>query len=63
MITITKTRREFIARIVADLGKTVVGIGLASYLFERFSFLLRVVLSILGPALLAGSVFIEPKEK
>jgi hypothetical protein len=59
----TEKRREFIARIVADMGKTILGIDLASYFFERFQWPLRVVLTMAGPTLLVWSVLIEPREK
>jgi hypothetical protein len=62
-LSISDKRREFIAKIVADIGKTVLGIGLASYFFERFQWPLRVVLTMLGPGLLLWSIFIEPKER
>jgi len=57
---IDNARREFIAKIIVDLGKTIVAIGLASYLFERFSTPIRVILGILGPLLIIISVFILP---
>ena len=63
MKIITHARGQFIAKIMADVGKTIVGISFAGYFFERFSLLLRWVFSILGPALLVGSIFIEPREK
>jgi len=62
-IQITEKRREFIAKIVADIGKTVIGISLASYFFERFQWPLRGRLTTLGPVFLVWSIFIEPKEK
>ena len=63
MKIITHAWREFIAGIIADLGKTFVGIGLASYFFERFPFSFRLILSAVGPVALIWSIFIRPKEK
>ena len=59
---ITKIRREFIAKIVADLGKTIFAIGLASYFFEKFPSLLKLALWIICIILLIGSIFIQPKD-
>ena len=59
---IDDARREFIAKIVCDLGKTIVAIGLASYFFEKFSDPIRITLGILGPFLIVISVFIHPKK-
>jgi hypothetical protein len=60
---IDESRREFVAKIVADLGKTLFGIGLASYFFEKFPIVLRVALSITWPLLLVSSVLIHPRKK
>jgi len=38
------TRREFIAKITADLGKTIFAVGLASYFFEKFPSSLKITL-------------------
>ncbi len=57
------TRREFIARIIADLGKTIFAIGLASAFFEKFRPPLKLFLSVLCGIMMVGSVFIEPKTK
>ena len=62
MRIIDEARREFIAKIVADLGKTLFGIGLASYFFEKFPLPLRVLLSAMWPLLLVSSVLIQPRK-
>ena len=62
MKTLSKARRRFTAKIVADLGKTMFGIGFASYFFEKFPWFLRVFLAVVCFILLVGSVYIEPKE-
>ena len=61
MPIIDEARREFIAKIVADLGKTLFGIGLASYFFEKFPLVLRVALGIACLISLIGSIFIQPR--
>lgn len=43
---ISKVRREFIAKIIADLGKTLFAIGSASYFFEKFPFCTKIALFI-----------------
>ncbi len=53
-------RREFIAKIIADLGKTMFTIGLASYFFERFSSALKIILWFVCIFLLSLSIFIHP---
>ncbi len=57
------TRREFIARIIADLGKTIFAIGLASYFFEKLGLALRLALGLMCGILIIGSIFIEPRIK
>ena len=63
MRIISKTRRQFIAKIVADLGKAIFAIGLARYFFEKFSLSVRVLLGIACVILLLGSIFIQPREE
>lgn len=63
MAIIDEARRELIARIVADLGKTLFGIGLASYFFEKFPLALRVALGIACVVSLVGCVFIQPRKQ
>ena len=58
-----EARREFIAKIVADLGKTIFGIGLASYLFEKFPVALKVALWVVCLILLLSSIIIHPRKK
>lgn len=57
---IDDSRREFIAKIVADLGKTIFAVGLASYFFEKFPVAIRVILGILWSFLILISVLIHP---
>lgn len=59
---IDETRREFIAKIIADLGKTIFAVGLASYFFEKFPVLLKVALFIGCIVFLIGSIFIQPRK-
>jgi len=59
---IDDARREFIAKSVSDIGKTIFAIGLASYFFERFPVPIRVTLSILSILFLVISVFIHPRK-
>jgi hypothetical protein len=57
------TRREFIAKIIADLGKAIFTIGLASYFFERFSSTLKIILWLACIILFTVSIFIHPTKK
>ncbi|MBI5150690.1 MAG: hypothetical protein HZA28_07980 [Candidatus Omnitrophica bacterium] len=59
---IDDARREFIAKIVADLGKTIFAVGLASYFFEKFPVPVKIALGLLGPLLIVISVFIHPRK-
>jgi len=61
--TFDTTRREFIAKIIADLGKTIFAVGLASYFFEKFSLALKIILWFACIFLLTLSIFIHPTTK
>jgi len=63
MKIIDKSRREFIARMIVDLGKTIFAIGLASYFFEKFSVGLKFALFIGCIIALAGSIFVQPRRE
>jgi hypothetical protein len=53
-------RREFIAKLVCDLGKTIFAVGIASYLFEKFPTGVRIGLSAACLFSLVISVFVQP---
>lgn len=61
--TFDTTRREFIAKITADLGKAMFTIGLASYFFEKFSLGLKIILWFVCIFLFILSIFIHPTAK
>ncbi len=63
MAILDDRRREFVARMVTDLGKAILAVALASYFFERFPLWLRGVLPSLGVVFLVVSVFIHPKQR
>lgn len=54
-------KTEFIAKTITDLGKGVVLVGLASYLFEKFPFGWRIVLSVLSIALIVTGIVLYPE--
>jgi hypothetical protein len=56
-------RRKFIAKVTADLGKTIFAVGLASYFFERFSHRLKIAPWLICIILIIGSFFIHPEDK
>jgi len=56
MISVDKSSREFIAKIIADLGKAILTVGFASYFFERLPVTLRIAFVALGVLLLICSV-------
>ena len=53
---------EFIAKIFCDMGKAVLGIGLASYFFQGKPLLLQIFLGILGLGMLVYSVYMISKK-
>ncbi len=57
---IDPARREFSAKVVADLGKTIFAVGLASYFFEKLPFGVRIILSVVCVIMLLGSILIQP---
>ncbi len=60
MRLVSSKRREFVARMLADLGKAIFAVGLASYFFERFQPLWRVIFGMICFVFLCGSILIEP---
>ena len=60
---IGRLRREFVAKIVADLGKTIFAVGLATYLFEKFSVNAKLLLGAGCVVLILVSIFIQPSER
>jgi hypothetical protein len=56
MIKFSSDTKEFIARIVADLGKAVLTVGLASNFFEKFSYQFRIGIPIGGLFLLTWGI-------
>ncbi len=64
MIVIGEKRREFIGKMISDLGKAIVTVALASYFFKDFPLVLRIGITIFGVALLGISItFISEKEE
>jgi len=55
-------RREFTAKIMADCGKTIFAVGLATFFFEKFSSTVKIILWIICIASVATSIFVYPKE-
>ena len=58
MLTIDKDVREFIAKIIADLGKAILTVGFASYFFEKLPIMLRIGFVIMGVIFLVTSVIL-----
>jgi len=61
-VIINEHRREFIAKLICDLGKTIFAVGLASYFFEKFSINVKIGLLIAFVILTWGSIFICPNK-
>ena len=55
--------KEFIAKIICDLGKAILTVGFASYFFEKLPFPLRVAFVIFGIILILASVIIYALER
>ena len=58
----TRRKLEFIAKTIADLGKAIVAVGLASYLFEKFPMGWRVAFGVLSVVLIFAGILIYPEE-
>ena len=55
--------KEFIAKIICDLGKAILTVGFVSYFFEKLPFPLRVAFVISGIILLLISIIIYAWER
>jgi hypothetical protein len=56
-------RRKFLAKVVADIGKTIFAVGLASYFFEKFPFSLKATLWSICAISLTASILIYPQRE
>ncbi len=56
------SRREFIAKLICDLGKTLFAVGIASYFFEKFPFGIKIGLTVACLISLVGSVYVQPSK-
>ena len=63
MIVIGEKRREFIGKMISDLGKALVTVALASYFFKDFPLFLRIGITLFGVALLGISITFISEEK
>jgi hypothetical protein len=61
-VIISEHRRDFIAKLVSDIGKTIFAVGLASYFFEKFSINVKIGLWLAFAILMWGSVFVCPSK-
>ena len=59
---INEHRREFIAKLGSDIGKTIFAVGLASYFFEKFPIYVKIGLWLVFATLTLGSIFICPSK-
>ena len=60
IVIIDQSRREFIAKLVCDLGKTIFAVEFASYFFEKLPISGRILISIICLIMLLGSILILP---
>jgi len=63
MIPFDESTNEFIARNLADLGKAVIGVGFASYFFEKLPLYLRIAFVLFGVICLGVAVYIHLNRK
>lgn len=63
MAILDDRRLEFVAKNIADLGKAILAVSLASYFFERFPLWLRWALPASGFGLLLLNVFVHPRQQ
>ncbi len=59
---INERRKEFIAKLLSDLGKTIFAVGLASYFFEKFPVYVKIGLWLIFATLTLASIFIYPNQ-
>ena len=59
---INEHRREFIAKLISDLGKTIFAVGLASYFFEKFPISVKIGLWLVFATSIFVSIFIYPNQ-
>ena len=52
---------EFIAKTTTDLGKAIFVVGLASYFFEKFPFIWRMLISIISILFIFVGIVIYPE--
>lgn len=57
-----RRKLEFIAKTVTDLGKAIFVVGIASYFFERFSLVWRVLFSIISIGMIFVGFLMYPEE-
>ena len=60
MPILDERRQEFLAKIVADIGKAIIAVALASYFFERYPLIFRWLLPVFAVMMLAVGVVIHP---
>ena len=57
-LTFDSSVKEFIAKIVCDLGKAILTVGFASYFFEKLPLPLRLAFVVVGVIMIVISVLI-----
>ena len=53
---------DFTAKTINDLGKNILTVGFASYFFKDLPLLVRILLGILGVALISWSIYLMDKK-
>ena len=56
----SRAKKEFLARMISDIGKTILAVGLASYFFEKSSLAVKIILTTLCISALIGSFILQP---
>lgn len=62
-IVLSENKIEFIAKTIADLGKAMVVVGLASTFFERFPLPWRIGISVLSVVSIFAGIWIYPEKR
>lgn len=62
MAILDERRQEFVAKMIADLGKAIMTVAVASYFFERYPLIMRWLLPGFAIMMMVGSVVMHPPQ-
>ena len=63
MKPLSDSKVEFIAKTITDLGKAMAAVGFASYFFERFPLIWRIIFCALSVAFIFSGIALYPDKE